>query len=79
MAYVVDPPKDTKVRAQTINRYPWEEWADGQWWQAVRGEDYAITDAGFRSCVYNWARLNKMKAQSRRNADGVVFRMVRDG
>lgn len=79
MAYVVDPPRDTKIRAQTISRYPWEDWADGQWWQAVNGEDYTITDAGFRSCLYNWARINGMKAQSRRNADGVVFRIVRDG
>lgn len=75
MAYVVEPPDDHRERPQRQDRYPWHEWTDGQWRQAVRGEDYRITDEGFRSCLYNYARIRGLKAESRKNEDGVVFRL----
>lgn len=74
MAYVVEPPDTRPSRAKTIARYPWHEWTDGQWWQAVRGEDYTITDDGFRSCLYSYASLKGLRGESRKNDEGVMFR-----
>lgn len=74
MAYVVSPPGHHTERATTISRYPWHEWADGQWWQVVRGEDYTVTDDGFRSAIHNYARFKGLRAESHKNDDGIVLR-----
>lgn len=75
MAYIVEPPDAHTSRARTVRRYPWAQWSDGQWRQAVRGEDYKITDGGFRACLYRYAQAAGRTAESRKNDLGVVFRI----
>lgn len=78
MTQVVEPPEDKpRQRANTNSRYPWEKWNDGQWRLAERGVDYQISDAGFRSCVYDYARRNGMEAETRKEDRGIVFRMIK--
>jgi hypothetical protein len=71
----VGPPEWHTERPATNSRYPWAEWSDGQWRQAVAGEDYTITGEGFRSCLYAYARAAGLRAASRKNETGVVFRL----
>lgn len=38
--------------------YPWEEWADGAWWEIEEGEDYTCKAESFRTAAYKWGRRN---------------------
>lgn len=40
------------------SRFDFSEWADGQAWRFVRGEDYASTTDTFRSNVRRWAKAH---------------------
>ena len=33
-------------------RYPWDEWCDGNWWLIERDVDYTVTDKTFSNTVY---------------------------
>jgi hypothetical protein len=37
--------------SKTRNKYPWDEWLDGQPRKAVQGVDFQITPESFRSAV----------------------------
>jgi len=41
------------------------QWADGQAWQFVRGEDYTSTTESFRYLVRRWAKANGFSAETR--------------
>lgn len=50
MARVVDsPPRGPN------NRYPWDQWADGQIWEARQGEDFDVSLKSFRQYIVVWA------------------------
>lgn len=41
------------------------EWADGQAWKFVKGQDYASTTETFRAAVRRWAKENGYEAELR--------------
>jgi hypothetical protein len=47
------------------SRLDFSQWADGQAWQFVRGEDYASTTESFRYLVRRWAKANGFVAETR--------------
>lgn len=38
--------------------YPYDEWADGQWREAVQGEDFDVTTSSFYANMKQWAKRN---------------------
>lgn len=54
------------ARLEGVNRgrkaiYPWDDWTNGQTWEAFQGEDF-VCDAGqFRTNLYDRARRHGMK------------------
>jgi hypothetical protein len=40
------------------SRVDFSQWADGQAWQFVRGEDYLSTTESFRYLIRRWAKAN---------------------
>lgn len=58
------------------NKYPWEEWADGQARTLTRGADFDCEVEAFQNAVYVWARRHGLKGQTQRIApDKVVIQM----
>jgi hypothetical protein len=58
--------------------YPWDEWADGSVWLAVRGEDFTVSVASFSSSVQAYADRAGIKAHCRRvDGDRLAFQFVR--
>ena len=47
------------------SRIDFSQWADGQAWQFVRGEDYRSTTESFRYLVRRWAKANGFVAETR--------------
>lgn len=45
-------------------KYPWEEWADGQKRILTRGEDFTTTVESMRSRVYGYADTNNLRVIS---------------
>lgn len=51
--------KNGRIKRGAPGRYPWDEWLDGQFRVAVRGQDFESDLKAFRSALY--------AAASRRN------------
>ena len=47
------------------SRLDFSQWADGQAWQFVRGEDYMSTTESFRYLLRRWAKANGFSAETR--------------
>lgn len=47
------------------SRVDFSQWADGQAWQFIRGEDYVSTTESFRYLVRRWAKANGFVAETR--------------
>jgi hypothetical protein len=47
------------------SRLDFNEWADGQAWRFVRGEDYTSTTGSFRSNLKRWAKAHGYIAETR--------------
>jgi len=45
--------------------FDFSEWADGQAWKFLRGEDYTSTTDSFRYSVKRWAATHGYKAETR--------------
>jgi hypothetical protein len=58
MAKKLSPKEAAEVQWQknTAHRYPWNDWANGETWVLVRGEDYKISTMQFRSQMSQVAR-----------------------
>ncbi len=57
--------------------YPWDDWTDGDSWQARAGIDFGATPANFRNHIYTKASDLGMKATVRIKGDLVSFRFFR--
>jgi len=59
--------------------YPWGEWSDGSWWSASWGRDFVCSMASFRALVYQTARAQGGRAQTKLIKDKrvVQFRIER--
>lgn len=78
MADIIDPPDRVRGRPHgRPSRYPWQEWTDGQWRLAKRGEDYVCKDASFQYLVYQQGYRRGMSGQALVCEDGVKFRFIR--
>ncbi len=51
-------------------KYPWDEWTDGQVWQIVRGEDFDIRTSVMRTHLSGIARTRKLAYRSTLVRDG---------
>jgi len=46
------------------SRFTFNDWADGQVWRFVRGEDYTSTTDSFRYNVKRWAKAHGFEAEA---------------
>jgi hypothetical protein len=58
-------------------RYPWKEWADGDVWLILRGEDYLVSDDSFRVSARMYATRHGMFLRSRKDPQGMVIQFLR--
>jgi hypothetical protein len=66
MATVLDKKTSIDWDVPTIRRkFPWDEWTDGQMWQAIEGEDFAANHAVFKSQLKNRAEKMNMQIKTR--------------
>jgi hypothetical protein len=54
-------------------KYPWDEWADGAWWEVKRGEDFDTKPSSFRSILGNRAAHTGQRVTVRVRGDVVIF------
>jgi hypothetical protein len=62
MAHILDSFPDDLSRGGK-QKYPWDDWLNGQVWQLNKGVDYSSTPAEFRSQVYTAARKHKVSVR----------------
>lgn len=79
MAEIVDPPEGAGGNARRRkSKYPWAEWADGEWRLAVPGVDYTCKDGTFQFNVYQQGYRRGLRAETRFiPGKGVMFRFTR--
>jgi hypothetical protein len=58
------------------NKYPYDEWLDGQIWLLVRGEDYDISPEGMRASIHNHAKREGIKVKTRISDEGLFVQLV---
>jgi hypothetical protein len=46
-------------------RFDFREWADGQAWKFLRGDDYTSTTDSFRYNIQRWAKANGYEVETR--------------
>jgi hypothetical protein len=62
---ILDAGQVTWEPSKTRNKYPWDEWLDGQPRKAVHGTDFTIAPESFRSAVKSAAEsLSKRRLAS---------------
>ena len=49
----------------SLSRYDFTQWADGQAWKFIRGEDYDSSTDTFRSNVKRWAKAHGYRVDTR--------------
>jgi hypothetical protein len=73
MAHIIDPLTLERAKPGAQPLYPWGEWTDGLWREAVLGEDFTVPPKSFRSCLYHHARTHGLTVHTRLTKDGVAF------
>jgi hypothetical protein len=59
-------------------RYPWDLWLDGRIHKLNRGEDFTITNAGFRGCVHKACSARGGSAKTQWDGDSLVIQFSKD-
>jgi hypothetical protein len=83
--HVLDPgvklhPRDNLLDYNRRTRkYPWKEWLDGSWWEAVKGQDYTCATIDFLRYLQVVATRYGYRVQSFRQPHGrsVMFQFYR--
>jgi hypothetical protein len=57
--------KDGLPARGSRSKFDFREWADGQAWRFVRGQDYESSTETFRSNVRKWAKANGYEIELR--------------
>lgn len=59
--------------------YNWQQYADGDWWELRRGQDYQVQTLSARTSAENWAKKEGYKADigNLKEHDGFVIRFTR--
>lgn len=67
-------------KAVTMRTYtPWQDYADGQWREAVRGRDFTGPPCNFAIACRAWARRRGWPVQASVTGDIVSFRITPEG
>lgn len=75
MAHKVE---DVPVRNAGLRRVPWDEYADGDWWQLKAGEDYEPgTERALSSTARSWAWRKGYLASIRLGSATVYLRFIK--
>lgn len=55
--------------------YEWAQYADGEWWEFRKGEDYEAQTQSVRASLNSWGKRNGYKVSSVENKDrnGFLF------
>lgn len=61
MATQIERPDTSRNTIQA--RHPWYDWANGQWWEVLQGQDYDGTSNQFRATMRTWAYRNGYKTR----------------
>lgn len=64
------------VDAERPQRYPWDKWSNGRWWEAAHGEDFLTEPDVFRRQINNYARYHGAHAETTVSGSKVRFRIV---
>ena len=59
-----------------VVRYPWSKWTTGEWWIAVRGDDFVCEPSSFRMAAILHGRRQNTKCTTYVVGDAVVFRFA---
>lgn len=64
------------IKNNPRTEYNWEKYADGDWWEFRRGEDYQVQTQSARSSATNWAKSNgyDVETATLKEQDGFAFR-----
>lgn len=59
-------------------KYPWEEWSDGQTRVITRGVDFTCEVDSIQNNIHVWARRNSLKARTQKvESDRLAFKMLK--
>lgn len=56
------------------NKYPWETWSDGAWWEVQFEKDFTCGPASFRAALSRAAATLGKKVTTRSTDSGIAFR-----
>jgi hypothetical protein len=70
--------KDWPARAAN-QKYPWDEWLDGDIWQLTPGEDFTAATEMFRRQCYSAARGRGGKARASLQDGHLFLQYIKDG
>jgi hypothetical protein len=81
MVKVIDDPDkwgSLPLRRREHRSYPWDEWTDGLWREAVRGEDFSCGVQSFVTALYHHGRVSGKRVTARTDNDKVLFQLTRN-
>lgn len=74
---IEDPENWGRFHRRWRNRtYPWDEWSDGRWREAVRGEDFDCIPQSFVTAMYKHAQKYGKNVNATTDGDAVLFRIT---
>lgn len=79
MARIVDNPEFWGGYPQPRRKkrfYPWGEWSDGKWREALRGEDFDCQAQSFATAVYHHAEKYGKLSTTYVDGNAVLFRIL---
>lgn len=78
MAKVIKPERADSVFPKH-ERYPWEQWFDGQLWELTKGADFKTEPASFRSAAFLQAKRRDIKLRTRVVGDKFYLQALTNG
>ncbi len=68
---IANPPARVHVRTE---KYPWDEWFDGDWWELFHGDDYEVATDNMRAGAHTAAKRRGGKVSTRLTENGFALR-----
>lgn len=60
------------------NKYPWHEWADGEWWQLERGEDFDVAANTITQAAKSWGERRGFKVLAIASGNMAYVKFIKD-
>lgn len=77
MATVIDKKKTVEWDTETTRRrFPWNDWTNGEIWQAVEGDDFKSPASVFKQQLKKRAEANKLTLKTSVQRDGDTVSVV---